>query len=278
MDLAPRGLFKEHGIDMDLMTPQHLIELFEGDPCFTNIYSSLKSKHRPHYDFVIVQSIHHRSLFKKIKHFPTLPWVCIQGDYDVPDFCRSRFATQRLCDVFNWTLTTEEFDHHAKQKLMRSSPSAESSTPETYPLVIVLGGMDPSRIYLQWSDMLIKLHEMGFKDCVLLGTGDQALHAANQVLNDLGARMNVQNWVNQMTLQQCTQVLSQTQLLITADGGLMHLGVASGCKRIISLFTRNISPSYRLSAEFTKDAIQSPTHAINGIAYTQIIHRIFDNT
>ncbi len=277
MDLAPRGLFKAHGIEMDLMTPQHLIELFEGDPCFKNIYSSFNSDQRPSYDFVIVQSMHHRSLHKKIKYFPTLPWVCIQGDYDVPDFCRSRFVTQRLCDVFNWTLTAEEFDHQAKQKLMRPSLSAESTNPDTYPLVIVLGGMDPSRIYLQWSDLLLKLHEMGFKDCVLLGTGDQALHAANQVLNDLGDRMNVQNWVNQMTLQQCSDVLSQTQLLITADGGLMHLGVASGCKRIISLFTRNIMPSYRLSVEFTKDAIQSPTHAINGIAYTQIIHRIFDN-
>ena len=278
MDLAPRGLLNSHGIKIDLMTPKHLIELFEGDPYFTNMYANPQKEHSAAYDFVIVQSIHHRSLFKKIKYFPTLPWICIQGDYDAPDFCRNRFATQRICDLFNWSLPTQEFDHHARQKLAPPHSLSPSSFQDTYPLVIVLGGVDPSRIYFQWSNLLLSLSEKGFSKCLLLGTGNQASEIAKDILNKSDTCMHIQNLVNQTTIQQCKTILNQTELLITADSGLMHLGVASGCKRIISLFTHSIMPSYRLPEEFIKDSIQSSSDEINGIENTQIIHRIFGKT
>jgi hypothetical protein len=119
---------------------------------------------------------------------------------------------------------------------------------------------------------------MGFSKCLLLGTGNQAAKIAKDILNKSGTSMHIQNLVNQTTIQQCKTILNQTELLITADSGLMHLGVASECKRIISLFTHGIMPSYRLPEEFIKDSIQSSSDEINGIEYSQIIHRIFDKT
>lgn len=274
MDLAPRGLFKLNGIEMDLMTPEHLVELFAADPYFKRIFSTPTLEDTQHYDFVVVQSIHHRSLYKKIKYFKHLPWICIQGDYDVPDFARSQFATQRLCDLFKWTLSEEAFQQQARQKLF-TTPAIHQSTPsEKYPLTLVLGGMDPSRIYLQWSALLRELQSHGFDRCLLLGTGKQAQMTSDVICKTFGQGMKIQNLVNAITLKECQAVLSKTELLITADGGLMHLGIASGSQRIIGLFTKGILPQYRLPIPELMDAIQSQTDEINGIAYLDIVKKI----
>jgi hypothetical protein len=274
MDLAPRGLFKSNGIEMDLMTPEHLAELFAGDPYFKRIFSTPTKEDAKHYDFVVVQSIHHRSLYKKIKYFKDLPWVCIQGNYDVPDFTRSRFATQRLCDLFKWTLSDEAFQQQARQKLFPLPSIHPSTLSKKYPLAIVLGGMDPSRIYLQWPELLNALQTQGFERCLLLGTGESARITSEAICKTFNQGLKIENMVNAMTLKECQIALSQTELLITADGGLMHLGVASGCKRIISLFTKGILPEYRLPMPELMDAIQSQTDAINDIAYGEIIKKI----
>ncbi len=274
MDLAPRGLFKLNGIEMDLMTPEHLVELFAADPYFKRIFSTPTKQDTQPYDFVVVQSIHHRSLYKKIKYFKHLPWVCIQGDYDVPDFARSQFATQRLCDLFKWTLSEEAFHQHARQKLFPATATHQSPSSEKYPLIIVLGGKDPSRIYLQWPALLRELQMQGFERCLLLGTGEQAQITSDAICKTFGQDIRIQSLVNAISLQQCQTILSQTELLITADGGLMHLGVASGCQRIIALFTKGILPEYRLPMPQLMDAIQSQTDEINGIAYLDIVKKI----
>jgi len=281
MDLAPRNLFAANGIEMDLMVPDHLRKLFSGDPAFKNIYSSPSPELYGPYDFVVVQSIHHRSLYKKIKHFPQLPWVCVQGDYDVPNFARSRFATQRLCDLFNWSLSEPMFTHHATQKLIAPSTpevKAMNSGPSQhgYALAIALGGMDPSRIYFQWPKVLTALQGLGFKHCLLIGAGEQAQATSDEMIATLGSAMKIESLVNQVSLDECRTLLAQTELLITADGGLMHMGVASGCKRIISLFTKSIAPSYRLTTQYLGDAIQSSSDLINDIDPERIVHRVLN--
>lgn len=278
MDLAPRGLLKLKGMEMDLMIPPPLMPLFEGDNNFRKIFSTPAPLIDSVYDFVVIQSIHHRSLYKKIKYFPQLPWVCIQGDYDVPNFARSRFATQRLCDLFSWSLTDLEFSWHAQQKLSLPSPSLDNGGggPSSYPLTITLGGMDPSRIYFQWPEVISELQQRGFDRCLLIGSGVQAQQTSDAIMSALGHIMVIESVVNKVTLQECQSLIARTKLLITADGGLMHLGVATGCPRIISLFTKSILPTYRLSNEYLSDALQSSSDAINDIEPRRIVAKVMD--
>lgn len=276
MDLAPRDLFKSKGMVMDLMIPEHLMELFSGDTCFERIYSTPLPPNEVNYDFILVQSIHHRSLYKKIKHFPHLPWMCIQGNYDVPNFARSRFVTQRLCDLFSWPLSELEFERHAQQKLCPPKSPWRAPSEHAYPLTIAIGGMDPSRIYFQWLEVLSLLQKNGHQRCLLIGAGEYAQRSSEIMVEALKHVMDIQSLVNQVSLHECQQVLSQTQLLITADGGLMHLGVASGTQRIVSLFTKSIWPSYRLANPYLKDAIQSPSDMINDIHPQWIVDKVLD--
>ena len=274
MDLAPRDLFKLKGIEMDLMIAEPLMPLFDGDNNFRKVYSTPSPGVDTSYDFVVIQSIHHRSLYKKIKYFPQLPWVCIQGNYDVPNFARSRFATQRLCDLFSWSLTELEFSRHAKQKLNLPSSVMEGLEAPLYPLTITLGGMDPSRIYFQWQEVISQLQRKGFKRCLLIGSGEQAQQTSDAIVNAFSSVMTIESVVNKVSLQECQSLIARTQLLITADGGLMHLGVATGCQRIISLFTKSILPSYRLSEEYLSDAIQSASDAINDIEPEWVVAKV----
>jgi hypothetical protein len=84
----------------------------------------------------VVQSVHHRALIKKITYFRDLPWLCIQGFYDVPDFSRMRWSTQRLMDWFDRpgdASSVEDalsFEAHARQKLWLppAVPSLQTQT------------------------------------------------------------------------------------------------------------------------------------------------------
>ena len=154
---------------------------------------------------------------------------------------------------------------------MSSGPSQQG-----FALAIALGGMDPSRIYFQWPKVLTALQGLGFKHCLLIGAGEQAQATSDEMIATLGSAMKIESLVNQVSLDECRTLLAQTELLITADGGLMHMGVASGCKRIISLFTKSIAPSYRLTTQYLGDAIQSSSDLINDIDPERIVHRVLN--
>ena len=290
MDLAPRSLFKEHGLEMDLLTLPHLAPLFEFDPCFGLVLTDAKVAQQKHYDFVIVQSVHHRALIKKIRYFHDLPWICIQGFYDVPDFSRMRWSTQRLIDCFGWqegaiTHTDEaQFEAHARQKLwlpeanttlLNSSPSrVPPSEEKSHELVLALGGVDPVRTYHRWPELLVLLSELGYRTCLLIGKGEAAERSATDLKGVMQGVVSVDNQVNRTTVMECAQILSNSTLLITADGGMMHLAISSGTRHIISLFTQGIAPEYRLPKDLMGEALQSVSQDLNLITPQEIVKRI----
>jgi O-antigen ligase len=284
MDLAPRSLFKEHGLEVDLLTLAHLAPLFEFDPCFGQVLTDARLAQRKHYDFVIVQSVHHRALIKKIKYFHDLPWLCIQGYYDVPDFSRMRWSTQRLMDLFDWHPTEEPpnpepyFERHARQKLwLPPAPNLETfPPPHSHPLVLSLGGVDPVRTYHRWPELLMKLSHLGFRNCLLIGKGDVAEQSAREIMSCMRERLEVDNQVNCTSVMECAQILSSTHLLITADGGMMHLAISSGTQHIISLFTQGIAPEYRLPKDLLDQALQSVDQNLNRITPQEITQKILE--
>ena len=289
MDLAPRSLFQEHGMRVDLLTLPHLAPLFEFDPCFTNIFTDARVAELNTYDYVIVQSVHHRALIKKIKHFHDLPWLCIQGFYDVPDFSRMRWSTQRLMDWFGWARDQNAaagepgFEAHARQKLWlakgesnaaqsasQASRLQGSSSRQHRALVLALGGVDPVRTYHRWPELLALLSPLGFTSCLLIGKGEVARQSAQDLERVMKGSMHIDNQINRTTLMECAQILARSQLLITADGGMMHLAISSGTRHIISLFTQGIAPEYRLPKDLIHQALQSVNQDLNLISPQEI--------
>jgi heptosyltransferase-2 len=273
MDLAPRNLFKMNGLEVDLLTPKHLCEIFQDDPYFNKVFDRIENGELNEYDFVIIQSVHHRALKEKIKHFPRLPWICIQGFYDVPDFARSRLSAQRLIDVFEWTQEQKNLEQHAHQKLGIHKPSSNLDSQPNIEVMIAIGGMDPSRTYHQWDQVIRELSTLGINECVLIGKGDLAEQEAKKIQNELSHLLKIKNLINLTSLIDCAQMLERTRTLFTADGGMMHLGVASGTRKIVALFTQGINPSFRLPHPHVDGAIQVSSGEINDIAPNLIVDR-----
>ena len=267
MDLACRSFFKECDCSVDLLTDANIEVLLQNDPWLNDVTSDVNTLLHRDYDFVVIQSIHHRSLQDKIKHFKHNPWVCMQGFYDVPDFARAQWGAQRLADLWQKT-EVADFSFHTKQKLF-FDPVAN---PRDISLTLVLGGKDPSRTYSDWAEVLEGLAKNGVSSVTLIGTGEQAESSAQDILQlDLG--IEVSNLVNQLKLQQCLQVLALTQLLLVADGGAMHMGVAMQVPRIVSLFIKPIPPELRLPIQYQFDAITSRTGCVKDIAAQQVIDK-----
>ena len=121
--------------------------------------------------------------------------------------------------------------------------------------------------------MLEGLAKNGALTVTLIGTGEQAESIARDILQ-LGLGFQVSNLVNQLNLLQCLQVLARTQLLLVADGGAMHMGVAMQVPQIVSLFIKPIPPELRLPLSYVANAISSHTGAVRDIGAQQIVDKV----
>lgn len=246
MDLAARSLFAECGCEVDLLCKQNLGSLYQADPWFRHIFTEPELALKQKYDFVIIQSVHHRSLKHKVRFFKSLPWVCIQDYYDVPDFSRAQWGARRISDL--WEKPSIQLEWHGKQKIhytaCRQQPSQEGLR-----IVLALGGMDCARTYQSWSQVIIGLRDDMQHRITLIGTGAIAQLQAQQIVHN-NSNLNIENKVNQTNLDDIKTIFACCDMLVCADGGLMHLGVACDVKKIVALFIEGIPPAYRLPQEY----------------------------
>ena len=270
MDLAARDFFISHGCRIDLLTHEKLKDLYEGDEWFGHVTSDANSLKSEDYDFVIVQSVHHRALKAKVKYFKTKPWLCMQGFYDVPDFARALWSAQRLMDF--WLIqNTKDLERLGTQKL--STQKLVSFENKLTDITFVLGGIDPVRTYPHWDLVLQSIRHFHNKTISLVGTGEVAELTAQAILN-LNLNLKIENMVNQLTLSECIDELARTKLLLVADGGAMHLGVAIQVPQMISLFIKEIPPNLRIPGRYHELAIVSSTGFIKDIDARQIVQKI----
>jgi ADP-heptose:LPS heptosyltransferase len=247
MDLAPRSLLHARGFSMDLLTDKHIARLFEGDPWFTRVTGDISAAVKESYDFVIVLSHKRRSLQSKARHFRTLPWVSILGDFTGPNFDRAAYATQRLADLLELDLEPAEFAHHAHQKLRPStaSPDMMQDAPQMErAIAFSVGGVDPLRIYKHWPVVMAQLVRQGQTEFLLIGSAN-GVAEARQIELELGNSALVHNYVGKCTLAQSHYLLAASRIIVCVDGGLMHLAATTQTP-LIGLFSSAIRPEWRL--------------------------------
>jgi len=270
MDLAARDFFNSCGCRVDLLTHEKLKDLYEDDEWIGHVTSDVNSLKAEDYDFVIIQSVHHRALKAKVQFFKSKPWLCMQGFYDVPDFARAPWGAQRLMDF--WSIQNyKDLERLGTQKL--SSQRLVSYEHKITDITIILGGVDPVRTYPHWDLVLQSLSNLHKKSITLVGTGDVAELAGQAILN-LKLNLKIRNMVNQLSLSECIDELARTKLLLVADGGAMHLGVAVQVPQMVSLFIKEIPPNLRIPNRYHEHAIVSNTGYIKDIDAGQIVEKI----
>lgn len=273
MDLAPRSLFDEAGVTVDLITHEHLAHLYRHDPWFGAVYSDFSEIDIGAYDFVIVPSNKYRSLNLKRKFLPHHLWLSMHGRFTGPDFHRAEFATRRIADFLALTPSPESFAWHARPKLGNDVEDLGGFEildlrPDT--IALALGGVDQRRTYLRWPEVVRHLRNAGLCNIVLLGS-DNGLDAARQIMEQEGASGRIHDLVGKTSLSACRKVLSRCALAIAADGGLMHLAIA-GQVPVISLFHSDEQPRslWFLPASEIARAIHSATRDVSDIEPQQI--------
>jgi ADP-heptose:LPS heptosyltransferase len=194
----------------------------------------------------------------------------MQGFYDVPDFARAPWGAQRLMDF--WSIqNNQDLERLGTQKL--SSQRLVSYENKITDITIVLGGVDPVRTYPHWDLVLQSLSYLQKKSITLIGTGDVA-ELAGQTIFKLNLNLKIRNVVNQLSLSECIDELARTKLLLVADGGAMHLGVAVQVPQMVSLFIKEIPPNLRIPNRYHEHAIVSTTGFIKDIDASDIVQKI----
>lgn len=69
-------------------------------------------------------------------------------------------------------------------------------------------------------------------------------------------------------------ILSSCNMLICADGGLMHMGVACDVELIVGLFVSEIPPTYRLPHIYHEMALISETASVQDICPQAIVDKV----
>ena len=269
MDLAPRSLLQQQGLEIDLYTDPHLAELYRDDPWFHRVFRRDSETGKQSYDFVIVPSHKNRSLRHKSRLLPALPWVSMHGFYTGPDFHRARFATQRLLDLMGLELPPSEFPLHEAQKL-RPLPNSPAVRASGRKIAIALGGVNAPRIYRHWPTLATALkNRLGALDITLLGSAN-AETCARAFVDECGTMFPISNRVNQTSLTECRALIQEQELFLAADGGLMHLGATTSTP-MVSLFDGEINPLWQLSVPQLDFAIQSETANVNDVPMAAVI-------
>ena len=271
MDLAPRSLFAEAGVSVDLATHPHLTELFRADPWFSSILADPSEISGAAYDFVIVPSHKHRSLRMKQRCLPHHLWFSMHGRFTGPEFHRAEFAARRLAEFLNLEPAPDALIWHARQKLGKERPADGTAGPPPFPptaVALAVGGVREERSYSHWPDVVRELARTGVDIFVLLGS-ENAKAAAGEILEYADAAAQIHDFVGRTSLKECHQLISRCALTIAADGGLMHLAVAAE-RPVVGLFQSDILSQWRLPPADAKRALQSNTSNVSDIAPERI--------
>lgn len=272
MDLAPRSLLRQQGICIDLYTDTHLAAMFNGDPWFERVYDDAQTIKSQNYDFVIVPSHKGRSLRHKSRLLPNLAWISMHGFYTGPEFHRGKFATQRIMDLLEHEATELEFAQHQQQKL-RPLVSRPAERRDFTKIAFALGGVDASRTYNDWVPLTKALLRDSKKIEITLLGSTNAEETARVLMSACAATTRISNQVNHTDLPECRDLIQQQDVIIAADGGLMHLG-ATTKTRLVSLFHVGVDPLWRLSGAHLQSALQSATNKVSDIPVSTVVQGI----
>ena len=249
MDLAPRSLLRVHGVAVDLLTTPTLLGLFDGDRWLGRVFDHADAIDATGYDFVIASSHARRALVRKRICAPRLPWVSLAGWYSVPDYQRAQFTTRRLADLLHTRLDAVAWQLHSRQKLdvpkVKSASVATFATTDDRPCIaIAVGGVHADRTYRHWPEVLRSVAHPGPFRIALVGSANGG-GAAERIVAGAPPGSCVENHVGRLDLHATRAVLQAADLVLAADGGLMHLALTTTTP-VIALFNAGVDPAWRL--------------------------------
>jgi heptosyltransferase-2 len=244
MDLSPRILWAEKGLQVDMYTNALMASLYKDDPSFHKIISEPKDL-AAEYDFIVLQSYSWKCLKFKWRHYFFKPFVSLHGHYYGCEFNRLVFAEAAWRYVMQLPLPSGQSACPAIFNLSLDHTS-DASTRIKNKVALAVGGIVDWRTYANWTDVVAKVHKrLPNLEWVLIGS-ENGIAAAEALIQCHHGNVKITNLVCQLSLNDVFRELHNVSLLVVADGGLMNIGRAAKVP-IVALFAREIHPLMRFS-------------------------------
>lgn len=270
MDLSSRVLLKDR--EIDLLTKDNVASIYQDDAIFKNIFTSPEQCASKKYDLIIIDSYRQRSLKMLAKYFLTLPHVTLFGYYNVDDFNRLYFSFYRINQLLDSSLNGDYIKKISKPML--TITHSDELIIDSYHLpdkfiTIAIGGASRQRTFLRWDKLVSSMISKKLADNIILIGSIGACKDADYISK--ANPNNVINMVGKCSFKQSARIIQKSQLLICADGGLLHAANAVNTA-VISLFYY-IDPLVRL-VDSNKSIGLVDKQDINNISIDSIIEKI----
>lgn len=248
MDLAARVLLPGHVSRIDLLTDEHLLPLYRSDQVFANVASRAEDLPADH-DFVLLHSVTTRCLREKIRAYHRIPYAHVQGYYTGPEFNRTLFGFYRLAQLLRLDQGAKVSLSHARTSMWVAPGDESCAAALDIPagsVCIALGGVRDWRTYNRWDEVidLLKCQPAGCPPLVLVGSSN-GLEMRDQLVRRHSDVMVIDR-VDRHTLPEVFAVMQRCQVVLAADGGLLHVA-QSACVPVVGLFAGKIHPTFRVT-------------------------------
>lgn len=240
MDLSSRQLWSTRALRVDMLTHPSISAMYQGDPAFDRVFDDRRQL-RHDYDFVVLQSYSWKCLKVKWRYFFFKQFLSLHGHYFGCEFNRLEFANDAWRAAF---CMPADAAPGQPESVFRLSLDHSEQTREPKTIALGIGGVVPWRTYPHWAAVLhflkIQYPEIQW---ILLGTAN-GRDMAQEIARSFSGDEKSLNLVDALPLDHVFARLQRVTLLLTADGGLLHLGKAAKVP-IVALFAGAIHPRMR---------------------------------
>ncbi len=271
MDLSARTLWGRRGLEVELFTHASIASFYEGDPSFARVLSN-RADLAKSYDFVVLQSYNWKCLKLKWRYFLTKPFLALHGHYYGPEFNRLDFARHAWGRALDLTASQQNV---AVKSVFNLKLDHQPHDREQDTIALALGGVVSWRTYSRWFELIAHAQRALPQHRWLLLGAENGLSGAGEVMSyfEKTAQTHlVENCVNQLTLTQVFKRLQKVALLVTADGGLLHLGKAAQAPMVV-LMAGPIHPTMRFDGGDPASVIHA-TAAVDDIDPMQVAQAV----
>ncbi len=271
MELSGRSLLKDEGFNIDLFTLPHLVDLFQYDQIFNNVFSGIESLKNSHYDVILMQEFNYPSIKLKNRYFKNLPYACLFGFFYGPDRNQSYFSSYAINDIFELEYDFAYIEEYAKSILFSdryTQDEIKKIVPKESYISISVGGVDPLRTYKYWHDLLLLINAAQCVKYICLIGSDNGLTFANLIKNNEYKNLEIITYVGNKSLIETFEIIKNSALFVGCDGGLVHVASAANTPSVM-LFGGDSPTAIRITKATPCIAIQS-INSVNHIPAAQV--------
>lgn len=128
------------------------------------------------------------------------------------------------------------------------------------------------RTFTDWTAVIGELMRNGRNEFLLIGS-DNGIADARRIEQQFGGSALLHNYVGKCSVAQSHDLLAAAQVVVCADGGLMHLAATTSTP-LLGLFSSTIRPEWRLPLRSGVLFARSNSPDVNDIFATEIAEKI----